>query len=167
MSQYPTIPPGVTVTSDELMQMTPLWAVKPAATPRASTTTVTNDTDLTISLPRAGTWAFEAWLNYTGGTLGSSDLKLTMAYSGTSTFGVWGLNGITTASTSGMNAGANGLTGTLAIGTSGGTFFTADIKGLVVATTTGTLSLQWAQNTSSATATNLRQGCWLRAYQTA
>lgn len=165
MSQYPSISAGQQITASLLTQMLPLWAVKPAATSRSATTTVADDPDLALSLPRTGTWAFGVWLNYTGGTLGSSDLKITVNYTGTSSFGVWGVNGITTASTSQLNAGGAALAGTLALGTSGGTFFTADIKGTVVTTTTGVLSLQWAQNTSNATATNLRQGCWIRAWQ--
>lgn len=165
MSQYPSITAGQKITAGLLTQMLPLWAVKPAATSRSAATTPADDPDLILSLPRTGTWAFEAWLSYTGGTLGASDLKMTMAYTGTTTSNVWGLNGITTASTSQLNAGANGFTGTLSLGTNGGTFYTADIKGSLVASTTGTLSLQWAQNTSSATSTNLRQGSWLRVYQ--
>ena len=165
MAQYPTVYAGQRITGDLLQQMLPLWVVKPAPTSRASTTTLANDPDLVIDLPRVGTWAFDVWLNYTGGTLGSSDLKLGMNYSGTSSFAAWGVNGITLASTSQLNAGGNSFTGSLALGTSGGTFFTGDIHGQVTVSTTGTLALQWAQNTSSATSTNLRQGCWMRAYQ--
>jgi len=167
MSQYPTIAAGQRITGTLLQKMIPLWAVKPGPTSRASTTTLADDPDLQIELPRAGVWAFDVWLNYTGGTLGSSDLKLGMAFSGSTTFTVWGVNGINTSSTSQLQAGANTFAGTLVVGTSGGNFFTADIHGEMVATTTGTLSLQWAQSSSNATSTNLRQGCWLRAWQIA
>lgn len=166
MPTYPQILAGRGITASLLEQMLPLWEVKPATTPRASTTTLAADPDLTLTLPRPGTWAFELWLNYTGGTLGSSDLKMAMVYSGTSTFGVWGVSGINTSSTSAITANGRGIgTNTLTVGTSGATFYTVDIKGTVVISTTGTLALQWAQNTSSATATNLWQGCWMRAYQ--
>lgn len=165
MSTYPAIYAGQRITANLLTQMLPLWAVKAGSTSRSATTTLADDADLILPLPRAGTWAFEAWLNYTGGTLGASDLKLSMAYSAASSFGAWGLNGITTASTSQLNAGGNALSASLSLGTNGGFFLTADIKGTLVATATGTLSLQWAQNTSNATATTLRQGCWIRAYQ--
>ena len=165
MAQYPSVYAGQRITGDLLQQMLPLSAVKPAPTSRASTTTLQNDPDLVIDLPRTGTWTFDIWLNYTGGTLGASDLKLGMTYSGTTTFAAWGVNGITTAATNQLNAGGNSFTGSLVLGTSGGTFFTGDIHGQVTVSTTGTLALQWAQNTSSATATNLRQGSYMRVYQ--
>lgn len=166
MSQYPTIQAGQRITASLLQEMLPLWAVKAAATSRASTVTLADDPDLVISIPRTGTWAYEVWLNYTGGVLGSSDLKVRMNYSGTSSFDVFGVNGINTTATSQFNGSGGTAAGTgIALGTSGSTYYTAQITGTVVATTTGNLSLQWSQNTSSATATNLRQGCWIRAWQ--
>ncbi len=166
MSQYPSIAAGQRVTAALLLSMLPLEAVKPAVTARTSTTTLAVDPDLALTIPRAGTWSFDVWLNYTGGTLGSSDLKLSMQYSGTSSFGVWGVNGINTTATSQITANGNAVgTNTLTVGTSGGTFYTADIHGQITVSTTGTLALYWAQNTSSATATNLRQGSYLRLKQ--
>ncbi|MEC3994005.1 hypothetical protein VSR01_10790 [Actinacidiphila sp. DG2A-62] len=148
--------------------MEPWWAVKGAPTPKASTTTIGLDPDLQIDLPDAGTYAFEMWINYTGGTLGSSDLKLAVNYTGQSTFGVWGVNGINTSSTTSVTVNGQALgTNTLTLGTSGGTFYTVDLKGSLFATGPGNLGLYWAQGTSSATATNLRQGCWMRVTQLA
>lgn len=166
MSQYPSIAAGQRVTAGLLMSMLPLEAVKPAVTSRTSTTTLAVDPDLALVIPRAGTWTFDAWLNYTGGTLGSSDLKLSMQYSGSSPFGVWGLNGINLVATTQIRADGNAIgTNTLSVGTNGGVFYTADIHGQITVSTTGTLALYWAQNTSSVTATNIRQGSYLRLKQ--
>lgn len=166
--KYPPIWSGLNPDADLLNAMTPEWAIKPGATSRASTTTLTDDPDLAIALPRAGTWIFEVWLNYTGGTLGSSDLKVRPAFTGTSTFDVFGINAINTTATSQVTQAGGTMAGPgVAAGTNGGNFLNMDLKGTVVTTTTGTLSLQWAQNTSSGTSTTLRQGCWLRAYQLA
>lgn len=169
MTQYPVWSSGQRVTAGQLRAMQWYDATKDAPTSRTSTTTVTADTDLTIALPGAGTWEFECFLNYTGGTLGSSDLKLAMNYSGTFSFGVWAVNGIALGATTQANFGGNatGTANTLAVGTNGGVFLTVDLKGSLYATGAGALALYWAQNTSSATSTNLRQGCWLRARQVA
>ena len=169
MSQFPAVAAGQRLTADVVGQMLPFWAVKGGGTGRTSTTTLADDPDLLLTLPGSGTFAFELFLNYTGGTLGSSDLKMAMVYSGTSSYGVWAVNGINTTATTQANMGGNGTgaAGTITVGTSGGTFLTVDIKGLLVATSSGTLSLQWAQNTSSGTAVTLRQGCWMRITQLA
>lgn len=164
--QFPQLFAGQRLTADLARQMIPFFAIKSTTTSRASTTTLSADPDLVVSLPAAGTWMYELWLNYTGGTLGSSDLKVRMNYSGTSTFDVFGVHGINTTSTSQFTAaGGTAAGGGLAVGTSGGNFFTVIIGGSLVATTTGDLSLQWAQNTSSATSTNVRQGSQMRVWQ--
>lgn len=167
--QFPSVSAGQRLTADLISQMLPLWAVKGGATGRTSTTTLADDPDLLLALPGSGTYAFELFLNYTGGTLGSSDLKMAMVYSGTSANGVWAVNGINTTSTAQANMGGNGTgaAGTITVGTSGGSFLTVDLKGYINTTSSGNLSLQWAQNTSSGTAVTLRQGCWMRVTQLA
>jgi hypothetical protein len=144
-------------------------AVKAGPTLRASTTAVAVDPDLAIALPGAGTWQFEVFLNYTGAAIGTGDLKIAMNYTGTSSFGVWAVNGIALGATTQANFGGNatGTSNTLAVGTNGGVFVTVDLKGTLYATSAGTLGMYWAQNTSSATSTALRQGCYLRARQIA
>ena len=169
MSQFPTVAAGQRLTAGMVSQMEPYWAVKGGPTARTSTTTLADDPDLLLALPTGGTFAFELFLHYTGGTLGSSDLKLAMVYSGTSANGVWAVNGINTTATTQANMGGNGTgaAGTITVGTSGGSFLTVDIKGYINTTSAGNLSLQWAQNTSSGTAVTLRQGCWMRVTQLA
>lgn len=167
--QYPSWQAGQRVTAAALTQMEALYAIKNAATSRSSNTTLAIDPDLQIALPSAGTFVFEAWINYTGGTLGSSDLKIAPVFGGTTSWAWWGISGSTTGSINQVNQTADGIgTSTAkAIGTSGGAFLSAQISGSISASSAGTLSLYWAQNTSSATSTNLRQGCWLRAFQIA
>jgi autotransporter adhesin len=92
-----------------------------------------------------------------------------MSYTGASSFGVWAVNGIALGSTTQANFGGNatGTANTLAVGSNGGAFVTVDLKGALYATSGGTLAMYWAQNTSNATSTALRQGCYLRARQIA
>lgn len=164
--QYPDLYAAQRLDADLAREMLPFYAIKPTTTSRSSTTTLADDPDLVVSLPRTGTWMYELWLNYTGASIGTGDLKVRMNYSGTSTFDVFGVHGINTTSTSQFTAAGGTQAGPgVAVGTNGGNFTIATIGGSLVVTTTGDVSFQWAQNTSSATSTNLRQGSQMRVWQ--
>lgn len=158
---------GSKIPAASLLAMEPQNAVKGGATSITSSTTLTDDPDLQFTVPGAGTYLFNGWLNYNGGAIGTSDLKLTIAYTGTTSFNVWGVHGISTAATNQLGAAGNAFGSSSAIGTSGGAAFTAYVSGSAFVLTAGTLKLQWAQNTSNATATTLRQGCWMQLWQIA
>lgn len=158
---------GSKIQAANLLLMEPQNAVKNGVQSVTSSTTLVDDNDMVFTLPGSGTYVWTTFLNYTGGTLGSSDLKCTFAYTGTSSFGVWGGAGIATSATTAIQAGGNSLGSTVSWGTSGGSFFTLHMHGSVFATSSGTLKLQWAQNTSSATSTNLRQGSFMQVWQIA
>jgi hypothetical protein len=159
---------GQKITATELANMQPFFAIKPSLQAVTSSTVLVDDTDLQCVIAvSSGTFVFDLFLNYFGGTIGSSDLKMTMQYTGTTSSAIWGVHGISTAATNQLGAAATSLGSTAAIGTSGGTFFTAFIGGSLVISSAGTLKLQWAQNTSSATATTMRQNSWMRVQQIA
>lgn len=165
-TQFPGWTAGEEITADLLNDMTPIVAFKTAATARTSTTTSTSDPDLLIDLSVSGTYLFEGFINYTGGTLGSSDLKLAVNYTGSQTNGVWGGQGITTASATALQSMASVIgTSTIAWGTAGATFQVLTLNGYFQVTSPGQFQIQWAQNTSNATATNLRAGCWIKLTQ--
>lgn len=166
-TQFQQFAAGSKITAAALTLMEPQNAVKNGVQSVANSTTLQDDNDLVFQLPGSGTYIYQTFLNYTGGVLGSSDLKCTYVYTGTSSFSVWGGIGINTSGTTAIQAGGNADGSTVAWGTSGGSFFTLLMHGTLFATSAGTLKLQWAQNTSSATNTNLRQGCHMQVWQIA
>lgn len=169
MSQFPSWAAGSKITAAALTQMESLVAVKPGATTITNSTTLTTDPDLQIPITTStGSFIFDAFLLYTGAAIGTGDLKLTFAYTGTTTTNLYGVNGITTSSTTAVNMGGNGFTGVSALGSNGGSFVTCQLQGSFIVSTTGTLQLQWAQNTANnTTGTQLKTGCWLRLQQIA
>lgn len=168
MSQFPAWAAGSKITAGGLTQMEDFVVIKGAPTSVTSSTTLIVDPDLQIPITTSGgTFIFDAFLLYTGAAVGTGDLKLTFVYTGTSSNTLFGVNGITTSSTTSVNMGGNGFTGTSALGSNGGNFVTCQIQGSFQISTAGTLEMQWAQNTSSATATQLKTGCWLRLQQIA
>lgn len=144
----------------------PLVGIKTSDTSRSNTVAQTNDPDLTVTLAANATYEFRMWLNYEGGTQGSSDLKMGMAVPASAT--------ARTSCTYVNNSGgatvevyyASGGTA-LALGTNGA----GNIRGfrmvgtVVTAGTSGSLVLSWAQNTSSATATIIHTGSILKAWR--
>ncbi len=131
---------------------------KPGATSVVSNTTVAADPNLQIALPVVSVYSVEGWINDAGGT-SSGGLKGCLAYSGSGT-GYWAENG------TGSSVNNIGLT---AFGTPA-SFQSAQtgqgsmsIYGTLSATTTGTLSFQWAQQGSDSTASLVGAGSWLRA----
>jgi hypothetical protein len=149
----------------------PVAIVKTTTTSRASTTTLTADPDFTASVASAGTYMFELMLQCSGAALNSGDIKLLVQYSGTVTSGTWQGIGMSTSGTTNIqnNGGSVVSSGGVSqpFGVAGASFSGIFVSGGIVAGTSGTLSLLWAQNTSSATATNVRLGSWFRVTQTA
>lgn len=151
-----------------------LFAVKSADTSRSSTTTYADDNHLTIAIPTTGLWrielfAFATAADATGGSKGQ------LAYSGTINTGGRnyieyraGSQGVQYPSTLAVNnlraGGSGGFTASPFI-ISGTTNRSAGygVSLLLDVTGTGTLSFQWAQNASSATATIFPAGCFLTA----
>jgi len=161
MSKYPVINAGTTPAVTVLQEMLPDIAVKSSATSRASTTTLTADPHLVVSLEANAVYEFDLDLSYNGGTNGSSDLKF--AFTGPSgysmTFGT-----LLVAIPAGVTLGGGTQASTLVSGSVGtSTPLYARVSGTVTTSTTaGSLTLTWAQNTSSATNTTLTTGCKMR-----
>ena len=136
----------------------PLVAYKAADTSRAGTvTTVAADPDLTVTLAANATYDIDMDLIYEGGTQGSADLKFTWTVPTGTTMRYVLVN----TSTSGTctPAGATEST-TVTAGTNGAANFRGvHIGGTVFASTTaGSLTLNWATNTSNATNTIMHTG---------
>lgn len=158
---------GSRILAADIRGVAPLSAYKGADQPLASNIVLQDDDDLLIAgLEANAVYAFKLDLGYNGGTLGSSDIKLgwmvpsgaTMAYVlyGNTTPGGVATNGFWETETSNPALGTNGT----------GTPIGAILEGTIaMSSTPGTLQLQWAQQTSSATATTVLKGSVLLAWQ--
>jgi len=145
---------GSRITAALLNEIQPLNVIKPADQSVTSSTTLVNDNALSLPLAVANaTYQFACYLDYEGGTLGSSDIKWTwtvpagasMRYATTYTNTAGAIQGSITYVASSVPAAGTAGAGNLQALTMTGT--------LLVGATTGTLQLQWAQHTSSGTAT--------------
>lgn len=142
-----------------LVSLQTQYAVKPATTSMVSTTAITIDSDLQIPLLQAGTYVVEGWLNDAAGT-SSGGLQGEIAYSGSIHAGYWSSNGIGTGVTA-VPLTAIGTAAEMQSAQSG--VGGLPIQGMLQCSTTGTLSFQWAQHSSNATASVVGAGSWLRA----
>jgi hypothetical protein len=129
----------------------PLVAVKTGDTSRTSTTTLAADPDLSIAVPTAGTWALHAYWNYEGGTMNASDLKTQLVFAA----GTLRYHYVFQGPGGSANVGSTYSGGsTVALATQGALALCgATVNGTIVTATSGTLTLNWVQNTSSGTAT--------------
>lgn len=146
----------------------PKYAWKAANLDRASTTTLTDDPDLTMQLDANATYRVEMFLHFAAIDLARFRTAWTVPsgatgnrsavgpdqgqiLSGTSSGGTgrWGVHAFTTICTYGSrDSGANQC-------------FALE-ESTLITTTAGTCALQWAQATSNATATRLGQGSFMR-----
>jgi hypothetical protein len=142
-----------------LNQYIEFFAVKNAVTSRASNTTPAIDPDLQLTIPAGGTYVIKGWLNDASGT-SAGGLKGSIAFSGSISTGLWGMNGNGTAVSpvplTNINTTATLQTAQTAVGN-------MPLNGALLCTTAGTLSFNWSQNSSNSTASVLGPGSYLRA----
>jgi hypothetical protein len=131
----------------------PVIVVKGSDQSRASNTTLSADSELFVAVAASATYLVHLFLNYSGAAEGTSDIKWQFVIPASATLrahhiheGPAGsancIEGITGSSVN--NAGTKGAgiqCGLTALGT------------LIVAGTSGNVTINWAQNTSNATAT--------------
>ncbi|MER5355710.1 hypothetical protein ABT093_35975 [Kitasatospora sp. NPDC002551] len=171
MTTFPPWAAGQRITGAALRAGLPDWTSKPIDEPRTSTTTLQADLHLTLPLPAAGVYTFDAQL-FIGAGDSAADLKLALNFPAASTchFGVLGAHpGSLTSGTSGSgeyfamrNAQPSGAGSTyLSVAVSSGAPTWAHVEGILTTPAAGALTLVWAQVTSSATATKLLAGSHL------
>lgn len=127
-----------------------------------SSTALANDADLALTVTSSSSYRVMGRLIYTGGTQGSSDLKIGWTAPSGSTF-LWNTLG---QDTSGNTTWTNTklLSDTVSQGSASGATRMVMVEGiLLTGSNAGTFHLQWAQNTSSGTATTMRTGSVLQA----
>ncbi len=140
------------------------FVAKSATTSRALTTTATDDPHLTLTVEANATYEFELVMFISGDTTGDVKYQFTHPTGSTAAWGKiapgvsWG---------AGTGDGVLGSQGTAATGTSSGpmaggctaigTPLINILRGiLIVSSTSGSLTLQWAQNASSSNGTEIR-----------
>jgi len=142
---------------------------KASITNRSSNTTLTADPDLQVPLAASSVYKVEAFLQIQARNPGTQGFQFDFSYSGTLNSGAL-FNGLTYAQAFGIINGAaytelrGGLwtVSPLTYATCGlGDYL--QITGNVFTTTAGTLALQWAQNSSSASNTGICGGSYLIA----
>lgn len=140
-----------------------VFAYKTADQAVTSSTVVVDDNHLTLSLS-AGKWAIQGMIISDGDTAG--DIKIQCDFTGTITTGYWTGYGVQT----GAAGAATIQPAAIAYGTSqsygengAGTKIVYPIMATLDCSTSGTWKFRWAQSTSSATATNVFTGSWVRA----
>ncbi len=160
----PTWAVGQVLTASDVNNwFVPLAAEKGSDQPVTSSTTLVNDSALVIPVAASATYDFDLQLFYKGFTTGSGDIKIAWSLpSGATLVGggdfIANPLGVTqlfyTQATASIFSASNGTANPQPIRTWGT---------LVTSTTAGNMQLQWAQNTSSGTATTVMTGSVLTA----
>lgn len=139
---------------------------KTASESVTSSTTLQNDDALLFAVGANQVWTLDLVLFVDGATTG--DIKLGVTVPASTTYQIGGLGNIVAAS--GIDSdehNATLTTGTISFGTAGtGTTTMIIARGtLATSSTAGSVTLQWAQDTSDATATRVLANSFLRAWQ--
>ncbi|MFD4527862.1 hypothetical protein ACFWP7_28810 [Streptomyces sp. NPDC058470] len=169
MPIYPDVHAGQRVTADILRAMIPEQVTKSTTETVTSSTTLQNDDELFLSAVANATYEVEMWLLHSSGTTGRFKGGWTVPASSTFAWGVHGAASTATTSPAtdvlmqirtsveNISLGGANLSGTAAY-----------IRGtLITAGTAGTLQFQFAQVTSDAAATQVRNGSVLKIKRTA
>src|SRR5215472_12558663 len=141
----------------------PLAAYRTSTQSVTSSTTLVNDTQLSVAVAANAVYRVELGMTYTADTAGDIKLGWTTPAGAT----------IATAVTVGLSLTAAAATDDVTVGASSTPVFGGIGAGanaalqyifiLTTSSTAGTLQLQWAQNSSSATATTVNAGSYLIA----
>lgn len=147
----------------------PLTVTKTADQSVTSSTALVNDTALSVTVAANATYQLmDCVLFYNGAAQGTADLKFQFTGPAGSTLNMTALAFPTSGGFGGtVFSGITGLSATRTAGTNGSSnTLPALLYGTLVTTATaGTFQLQWAQNTSNATATIIKAGSVLTLYR--
>lgn len=137
-----------------------------------SSTTFQSDDEITIAGIAIGTYEIESEVWVAGTSAGAADIKIrwawpsgsggTLTWSGVGLHIDWGnSSGLRDVEINGSLKATTSPTSQAEYGTVTGASKPIHIKGRMTVAATGTLTLEWAQNTSHATATTVKAGSWL------
>ena len=148
------------------------YVLKTADQSVTSSSTLTNDTHLLYTIGATGTYIVDLWLYGTSAANNAGDLKIAFTFpTGTMHFGTAGpsvnlLSGSADVSEWFANLSATSGTTFTNVGLST-TVSQTHIHGILIATATGTLRMQWAQFASNANASTLQAGSHMLVRQVA
>lgn len=165
-----TFTAGQKVTAALLEKLIPQYVEKGSDETVTSNATVQNDDELFLVLA-PGTWEITSQLWLAGASGSNQDFKCGFTFpTGVLTWAGWGyhVNWANADGSRDMNAEGDVLdssspTNGRGFGTVTGTNVPMLIKAILTNSASGTLQLQWAQNTSNATGTTLKAGSWMSA----
>lgn len=168
-----TVLAGQIILADDHNALIPKTAAKASATSRASTTVLTADPHLVLSLP-VGTFDLRGNLLIASAADAAGDFSHRWSWTGTMTVTMGGI-GPTNLLASGATSDADFVrqlpdsASPSAVSSYGASNFgvNAAIDVRVVVTVAGNLTLEWAQLASNANATTLEAGSWITAYPVA
>lgn len=162
---YPTFLAGQRITAALLTSAQPLVARKTADTSRASTTTFAADPHLTFSVEANAVYIWHGWIKYFADPVPDLQVNFTAP---TGSLGEWHQiaagSGATTTNTTGQSVRLESndiVSGRNWYGVSDWDLGAVIHGTLRVGPTAGTFALQWAQTSSSATATILYTDSWI------
>lgn len=163
---WPEILAGQKITGTLLNNMMPVTAIKTASTSRASTTTISADPELQLSVEAGAEYVGEFYFRISGVAAGDMDLQFTTPAGAT---GSWGGTRLTAPAADDGTGGARtsvraALNAEISLSTPSTT--TAQVVNgqfrITMGGTSGTLSIDWAQGTSNATASVMEADSWIR-----
>ena len=163
---YPTLAAGQRLTAELLRSMLPQTVRKTADTSRSATTTYEADPHLVFAAEANAVYTMSGWVKYFASTTPDIKMRFTVP---TDCLGEWawlvpgsGTPGVAT------TAGYSIRTETNDVGVGRTAYGTADTQQMTplgavfrMSSTAGNITLEWAQNTSDATATILYTDSWL------
>lgn len=162
MSTYPSITAGQEITSTLLTSMLPDIVYKTANEDRTATTTLADDTELTTTLAASAVYHVRIYLHYAALDAAKIKTAWTVPSGASGLRSAIGAGSAATDATAATTSrfGVHAFTTTVTYGTrSHATNQCVAIEeGIVTTTSAGTLAIQWAQDTSNATATRVGSG---------
>jgi hypothetical protein len=164
MAVWPNLYAAQRATADLLTSMLPLHAAKTSATSRASTTTITADPDLQLPVEANAEYLIHFYFRISGTAAADMDIQFTTPFGCTGSYSVTGrLAGSSAADTDprtstriAFNVETQFSTPSTAVAQ-----VSHGAGRLITGPNAGTLSIDWAQTVSSATASVLEQDSWL------
>lgn len=164
MTVYPTILAGQRLSADLLTSMLPLHAAKTSSTSRSSTTTVTADPDLQLSLAANAEYRLIGYFRISGDPAADMDIQFTVPSGTTGSYTVTGrLAGASAADTDTRTSTriAFGVETQFSTPSTATPQANHIVGRIITSSTAGTFSVDWAQTVSNATATVMASDSWI------
>lgn len=157
---------GSRILASLLRAVAPSAAFKGADESLTSSTALQNDDALFVALAASATYVFIGFANVTGAAIGTGDWKGAFTAPSGATVTVECIAYPTTAAGTLNGNAVRGAGGVMIAGVNGTAGSPVVLIGSVInGATAGNLQLQWAQNTSSGTATTVKAGSFLASWQ--